>query len=42
MLYIDKGLNDAWVRPEHVRQTAPGRFISFRMRELACCKGMSR
>ncbi len=26
MLYIDKGLNDAWVRPEHVRQTAPGQY----------------
>lgn len=26
MLYVDKGLNDAWVRPEHVRQTAPGQY----------------
>ena len=26
MIIIDKGLNDAWVRPEHVATTGPGRY----------------
>ena len=26
MEYVDKGLNDAWVLPEHVTATAPGRY----------------
>ncbi|MNH26100.1 hypothetical protein D3C79_861290 [compost metagenome] len=30
-----------WMR-SRVRSTVPGRFISFRMRGLACCSGMSR
>ncbi len=26
MLFVDKGLNDGWIRPQHVTQNRPGRY----------------